>query len=108
VNEFLQVDWRVGPYIGGREQKFLSFDTEHIADRFTLLAWNLSVSAIWDWDIHDSTSVGWLAARCQVQRLEEHDAVILSVEAERLAPLLRHAVQLGVRTADMLVGRTSE
>lgn len=58
--------------------------------------------------IHDSTSVGWLAARCQVQRLEEHDAVILSVEAERLAPLLRHAVQLGVRTADMLVGRTSE
>jgi hypothetical protein len=55
VNEFLQVDWRVGPYIGGREQKFLSFDTEHIVDRFTLLAWNLSVSAIWDWDIQVGT-----------------------------------------------------
>jgi hypothetical protein len=54
MNVQYQTDWRVGTYLGpnpGNAHDLLSFDCEHVADQFTLLAWNLSVSSIWNWDI---------------------------------------------------------
>ncbi len=52
--------------------------------------------------IHAYTGIGHRAAREQVGRLDEDDAVILKINAERVPHFIREATRLGVEVADLL------
>lgn len=49
----LNTDWKVGPYLGRNPKRgnLITIDTDFVAESFTLTAFSLSVSSLWDWDL---------------------------------------------------------